>query len=176
MNFIKHFCAILLIVLLQSCVTEDEPSGAAIKSGDTCPYFDITLNDGTLVSTEDLRGHISIIAFFNTSCRDCQMELPELQKVYDYIRVNNPEVKLICISREETAYSIERYWKENSLTLPYSAQPDRTIYNKFASTGIPRVYLVSSQLVITDVWTDNPMATANGIINALTNYFPNNSE
>ncbi|MDE6537066.1 MAG: TlpA family protein disulfide reductase [Muribaculaceae bacterium] len=167
MNFIKHFCAILLIVLLQSCVTEDEPSGATIKPGDACPDFDITLNDGTLVSTEDLRGHISIIAFFNTSCRDCQMELPELQKVYDYIRVNNPEVKLICISREETAYSIERYWKENSLTLPYSAQPDRTIYNKFASTGIPRIYIFDPSLTLIAYFTDNPLPTAETIIGHL---------
>lgn len=167
MNFIKHFCAILLIVLLQSCVTEDEPSGAAIKPGDTCPEFDITLNDGTLVSTEDLRGHISIIAFFNTSCGDCRAELPELQKVYDYIRVNNPEVKLICISREETAYSIERYWKENSLTLPYSAQPDRNIYNKFATTGIPRIYIFDPSLTLIAYFTDNPLPTAETIIGHL---------
>lgn len=53
------------------------------------------------------------------------------------------------------------------ITLPYSAQTDRTVYSLFASSIIPRIYIVSPSLVITHSFTDNPLASYEALMGAI---------
>ena len=106
-----------------------------------------------------------MIVFFHTGCPDCRKELPVLQKIYtDYSR----RIRMVCISREESSAEIVRYWDENHLTLPYSAQENRTVYYQFAKSGIPRVYVIDKELVIRSVFTDNPLASYEDLAEAIT--------
>lgn len=75
---------------------------------------------------------------------------------------------MVCISREESSAEIVRYWDENHLTLPYSAQENRTVYYQFAKSGIPRVYVIDKELVIRSVFTDNPLASYEDLAEAIT--------
>ena len=161
------FIFAISILLLSSCINDDDPEIRSLIPGDLCPDFAIEMNTGTTLSSSDLQGSESIIVFFNTACGDCRKELPVIQEVYDAIISQNLPVRLICISRAENAQSVGRYWHENGLTLPYSAQDDTRIYNLFASSIIPRIYILSSYLVITGCWNDNPMPSADEIMQAL---------
>lgn len=155
----------LLLLLCTSCINEKEPSSANdIAVGDRLPQFEVTLNDGTTVSTKDLEGKKSVIVFFNTLCGDCRDELPVLQQAYEEA---GSEAVFICISREEGKEAVQKFWDENSLTLPYSAQETRDVYNLFASNVIPRLYIADKDLVVTHVFTDNPIATKEEIINGI---------
>lgn len=138
----------LVMVAFTGCVNEREEPVWSLQVGDRLPEFEITLNNGDMVTTESLRGSESVIVFFNTSCVDCRRELPELQKLYDEFLMQNRPVRFMCISREEGAASVAKFWDENHFTMPYSAQTDRRIYNLFASSGIPRLYEVDKNLVI----------------------------
>lgn len=167
MNRFTILISFLFLLLASSCVTEDEPASASLQPGDKCPSFSIEMNTGSVISSESLKGKKSLIVFFNTSCGDCQKELPEIQKVYDYIQSQDLPVNLICISRAESAESIEKYWTSNGLTLPYSAQKDKAVYNLFASSVIPRTYLLSPDLTILKTWSDNPVPTAGELLRCL---------
>ena len=151
-----HSILLLFSFLLVSCITEEEEiqTGINLVVGDKIPSFSVVMNTGETISDKDLSGQLSLIVFFNTGCKDCQKELPVIQRFYD----TYPEYPLICISRAETESSIAKYWKENKLTLPYSAQRDKTIYEKFASQTIPRIYIVSPEGIILHIFTDNPLA------------------
>ncbi|MBR5192928.1 MAG: TlpA family protein disulfide reductase [Bacteroidaceae bacterium] len=165
----KHntYQAILLLFsfLLFSCINEEDDiqTGANLMVGDKIPSFSITMNNGETISDKDLNGQLSLIVFFNTKCKDCQKELPVIQRFYDTF----PEYPLICISRAETESSIAEYWKENKLTLPYSAQKDKAIYEKFAYQGIPRIYIVSPEGIILHIFTDNPLADFATLVKAV---------
>lgn len=141
----------LVMAALTGCVNEREEPVWSLQVGDRLPEFEITLNNGDMVTTESLRGSESVIVFFNTSCVDCRRELPELQKLYDECILQNRPIRFICISREEGAASVAKFWEENNLTMPYSAQTDRRVYNLFASSGIPRLYEADKDLVIIKV-------------------------
>lgn len=100
-----------------------------------------------------------MIVFFNTSCADCQRELPRLNAIYEDSErlaeilpttVYGPG-RVVCIAREESSEDIERLWREKSLNLPYSAQPDRRIYSLFARSIIPRQYIVDPEGVVVRV-------------------------
>ncbi|MDE6717732.1 MAG: TlpA family protein disulfide reductase [Muribaculaceae bacterium] len=159
--------AFILNLALVSCISEEEPDAVSLSVGDKCPDFSVRLNDGKLTSTSDLKGMTSVIVFFNTSCPDCRREFPQIQKVYDFaVSVNRP-ITVLCIARAESDSSIKSYWELNGLSMPYSAQEDKSVYDLFASSVIPRIYIISPSLEITATWSDNPLPTAEEIINKL---------
>ena len=144
------------ILVLQSCIGET-PTGANLQVGDKIPHFEVTMNDGTLVTDSSLAGNPALIVFFHTGCPDCQKELPIVQQFYDYLQTEKSNINLLCISRAEKEASVASYFSEHSLSLPYSAQDDREVYALFATTRIPRIYVVNPEGVITAMWDDQQM-------------------
>lgn len=169
-----------LCMFLVSCINDTHDVTAGLDVGDKVPTFitkacisdslDWRYEDNATtynISSSAFTGKVGIIVFFNTDCEDCQKELPEIQKVYDEIKEDN-NFQLICIAREENADEIKSYWKDHNLTLPFSAQSDRTIYNLFASTIIPRIYITNMQGNISYVHSDSPLATSEQIKQEIT--------
>ena len=121
--------------------------------GDRIPDFSIIMSDGSYVTGEHLRQGVSCIVFFTTECPDCRKTLPHIQRVYD--EFSGKEVRFALISRQEGAESIQTYWLKQGFTMPYSAQEDREIYEMFAKTRVPRVYICKNGL-IKAIFTDAP--------------------
>ena len=151
--------AILLssAIFFFSCIKDREPAGADLKPGDTLPEFSVTLYDGSTISNASLEGSISCIMFFHTGCPDCKAAIPEVQKLSESGIAMEKNVKFVCISREESRDEIKTFWDANKITLPFSAQEDRSVYNKFATTGVPRIYISDRNCRITAVWSDSPI-------------------
>lgn len=155
-KFIYYAFMILVMTMTASCITEDDERGEELAIGDMIPAFEVRMNDGKTLTRDSFRGKDSMIVFFNTDCPDCRKELSLLEIFWQR---HKSELALACISRQEKSDKIEKYWKENGLTLPYSAQEDRKIYNLFAKTSIPRIYIADKNLIIRKVYTDNPLAS-----------------
>ena len=135
----------IALISLCGCITEPVPADneERIGVGDLLPEFRITLSDGSDITTEDLKGRVSLIIFFNTGCVDCQRELPVIQSIFE---AEGEDINCICIAREEGESQIASYWQSNGLSMPYSAQPDRNVYNLFATVGIPRTFIADSDM------------------------------
>lgn len=141
---------------LCSCVTEDTPDNIGLSAGDPLPQFSVTLNDGSTISPSSLRGNVAVIEFFNTGCRDCRDALPTLQRLYDWSLTLN-DVTVTAIARDEDEASIAGYWLDNGLTVPFSPQNGRDVYNLFATAGIPRIYVIDRQGIISSSFgPENP--------------------
>ena len=142
------------LCMLVSCVV-DEPGHDGddtdlVRVGDRLPSFSVEVVDGVdryTFSSEVLTGP-TVIVFFNTSCSDCQRELPVLNEYY-LQHCSEPGFQMVAIAREETEESIRAYWEINNLSIPYSPQSDRRVYNLFATMTIPRVYFCSHTGLIT---------------------------
>ena len=155
-----------VLTVLSGCIKEKQ-TGADLKVGDRLPDFEVVMDDGTVVTDEILSETVSVVMFFHTSCPDCRQVLPQIQKVYDeYASVG---VRIVLISREDPKESVESFWQENGLKMPYSAQNDRKVYEKFAATRIPRVYVNEKGGIIRYVFTDDPNPSYDEICTALEN-------
>lgn len=166
----KHILYLLAFILFGatalSCTSEDDnatDNAIELSIGDRLPDFIVTTNNGTTVSNKSLAGQVSLIVFFHTGCKDCQTELPVIQQFYD----NHPETPLLCISRAESEASVAKFWKTHQLTLPYSAQENRDIFERFAYHTIPRIYVADKEGIIRSIFTDNPLAKYEDIANAV---------
>lgn len=72
------FC-VLMLLITNSCVRDrDVQSVDRISVGDELPEFEVSVNDGSHISTLDLQGKTSVIVFFNTNCSDCRKLMPEI--------------------------------------------------------------------------------------------------
>ena len=145
---------LLLSFALFSCIKEVQ-KGADLGVGDSVPDFTVTMNDGNQVTGVSLREGmgISVIVFFTTQCPDCRETLPHIQRLYQ--EYASEDVKFALISREDTEENIYSFWKDNGFTMPFSAQADRRIYELFARSRVPRVYICRDG-VIKYIFTDKP--------------------
>lgn len=146
----------LLCLLMMGCSSiEDDEAKERVAVGDRVPLFSVEMvKDGerSTFSTAQLTGE-TVIVFFNTTCPDCQRDLPKLNQYYLKHKVDEG-FQMVAISREEGEEDVAAYWKDNGLQIPYSAQNDRRIYELFASSIIPRIYFVSAQGVVTRIFIE----------------------
>lgn len=140
---------LLLLVVLSSCSLGGEDairhSDSLIHVGDSLPEFTIRMSDGTVLMTSDLYGKPSLLVFFSTTCPDCQHELPGLNERYERHGQDTVFVGIACDQSDE---EVADYWTACDFHLPYSAQPDRSVYSLFAKRGIPRVYISDPRGVV----------------------------
>ena len=162
---IRLLVAVLISSLFVSCINDDEIAERECAIGDRLPDFSVTMSDGTSVSGASLRETASLILFFHSSCPDCQQVLPIIQRIYD--EYASAEIQFAFISREEDATTIATYWESQNFTMPYSAQANRNIYELFATSRIPRVYISDSEGIIRYIFTDNPVPTYEELASAL---------
>ena len=154
-----------IAALLVSCIKEKQ-TGADLAVGDRIPEFSVKLNDGSMVHSSSLNEGISCIMFFTTACPDCQNTLPQMQMLYD--EYAEKDIKFLLISRENGESAVSLYWTSNGLGMPYSAQEDRLVYQLFARTGVPRVYICKDGRIHA-IFTDNPTPTCEGMKEVIDN-------
>ena len=162
----KRIVLALVAFTLLGCIKE-EHTAANLQVGDYLPDFRVEMNDGRTVTDDVLKETVSVVMFFHTSCPDCQQVLPQMQKIYDEYASKNVQIALI--SREETEETIEVFWNEKGLKMPYSAQKNRIIYETFAQDRIPRVYICEKGGKIRYIFTDDPNPSYDDLKSALEN-------
>ena len=137
-------------------MSDDEETTELVRVGDRVPLFTVQMVDSdgseTMFSTAWLTGE-TVIVLFNTSCSDCKRDLPLLNDYYLQHR-NDKGFQKVAISREEGAESVAAYWAANGLIIPYSAQPDRRIYNLFATSIIPRIYFCGADHIVSRIFIE----------------------
>lgn len=145
--------AILWLVFLPSLgrermavINADRESRAAksslVKIGDPAPDFSVTDADGKTIRLSDLKGKVVLINFFATWCGPCKLELPHIERIWQE-HGGNQGFQLLVIGREESPESVTAFRSENDFSFPIAPDPQREIYDRFATQGIPRTLLVS---------------------------------
>lgn len=148
------FLLLSLCIIFSGCI-KDKDIDYELEPGDFLPDFSVMMTDGSIVTDEMLKGKVSFVMFFHTGCKDCQKTLPIVQEIYDEYLSEN--VSFVLISREEGKNEIEAYWKKNGLYMTYSAQNDRNVYELFAQSRIPRIYINDRNGIIRNIFTDDPV-------------------
>lgn len=170
MKFYVPLICVVALLLPCSCIV-DEPSAEddVITIGDMLPHFSVIMNDGSIVTSDSLCCTPSVVMFFHTDCPDCRQTLPLVQRLYETYATQG--VSFAVISREEDAASVAAYWDEHELTIPYSAQSDRTIYELFAYRRVPRIYISVQGGIVCHIFADNPIPQYSALDNALRTIF-----
>lgn len=148
----RVFVCLCLSLLLVACIDEEQEAVSSVAPGDRLPSFAVIDERGEEVTEASFVGTVSMLVLFNTTCPDCQRDLPVIQALYEAYG-GDGRVRFFCISREEPYDSVRDYWDANGLSLPFSAQDDRAVYELFTNEGIPFVVISDGQGIIRYTYT-----------------------
>lgn len=149
---------LLFVAVLTACVTEEEEDNGAtaiVNVGDNVPDFTLHGSDGLDVISSSLNGQPYILNFFDTRCKDCQQLLPVLQQIYDKYQ---GKVPILNVPRSQSEEEVKAYWDQERLSLPFYTASDKDLYYKFATSIVPRTYVVDGSGKVCIAFTDSPIA------------------
>jgi peroxiredoxin len=141
----KIILGLLLISIASITMKAQEGDGTLNKVGDKAPEFICTTIDGVTINSKDLVGKVIMVNFFATWCPPCKKELPVLQKNIAEKYANNKDFVLVVLGREHSMDEMKEYAKKTGLLLPFSPDPERKIYSKYASVTIPRNVIIDKK-------------------------------
>ena len=112
-------------------------ASGSIKVGAIAPSFELTLIDGTKVSSADLRGQVVVINFWATWCGPCKTELPLLDRYYQLQKIHG--LRVFAITTEDSLQPFQL----KKLFAALHIQPARKIKGGYAALGaLPTNYVI----------------------------------
>lgn len=153
----RYIISLVVAVVAVGCVSENLPSkeeSSKVYEGDMAPKFSTTLLDGTEVSLDDYRGAPLLLIMFDCGCPDCKNLLDDLHSA---ISEGEKVPAILAIGRDSDSALIEQYRADNVYTIPMAPDPDRAVYGLYASTYVPRAYLLddSGRIVMMTIEYDD---------------------
>jgi len=111
------------------------------KTGQVSPGFLVATTDGNTFDSESKRVGPALVNFFATWCGPCQSELTRLEPEI-WQRYRDRGLNIIVIGVGEQAEAVGEFRTKHSLSFPMAADPVNQVFTKFATSYIPRNYLI----------------------------------
>jgi peroxiredoxin len=121
-----------------------EEYGYLVKIGQQLPDFEMTLTDGKIVKSGDLKGKVVMLQFTASWCGVCRKEMPHIESEIWKKHKNNPDFALIGIDMDEPLEKVIDFSKTMNITYPLALDPGAKIFYTFAAekAGVTRNVIV----------------------------------
>ena len=115
-----------------------------VKVGQVAPDFSVEMLDGRTIKLSELRGKVVMLCFWATWCPPCRQEMAHLQEgVIDHFA--GKDLVVLPISRGEKRDVVEKFIADNSYTFGVGLDPERAIYDLYASNFVPRTFIINKR-------------------------------
>jgi cytochrome c biogenesis protein CcmG/thiol:disulfide interchange protein DsbE len=110
---------------------------ATPRVGEIAPPFELTLIDGSKISSEQLRGQVVVLNFWATWCGPCKAELPLLDSYYNLQKSHGLKVYAIATEDSLPIYQMKKLFAMMHM------QPARRIKGPYEPmTGVPTNFII----------------------------------
>ena len=109
------------------------------------PASSFVLLDGSKISTEQMKGKVTLVNFWATSCTTCVAEMPEIVTTYNTYRDKGYDTLAVAMSYDPPAYVVNF---SESRKLPFKVAIDNTGANAKAWGDVkltPTTYLLNKR-------------------------------
>ena len=126
--------------------TEQETT--IVKVGDMAPDFTVEMLDGRSLKLSEMKGKVVLVVFWATWCGSCMEEFKEIPEKIVKRFEGKEDFIFVPISRGEDRETVQK--KMNQLrrvgiVFPVGLDPDKKIYESYASLFIPRNFLIDRE-------------------------------
>ncbi|MBL7021698.1 MAG: TlpA family protein disulfide reductase [Nitrospinaceae bacterium] len=88
-----------------------------VMRGNRFPDLELNAPDGTQMSLSTLKRHVVFLHFWGSWCPPCQIEFPELQKLYDVFS-NSPDIDFVLVQTREPITKSRQWANRRGITMP----------------------------------------------------------
>ena len=113
-----HFKKWLMVAALTAAAVAMQGCGTQ-----AAPESTFVLLDGTRQTTQDLRGKVTLVNFWATSCTTCVAEMPEIVATYDKYKTQGFETLAVAMSYDPPSYVVNF---TETRKLPFKVAIDNT--------------------------------------------------
>ncbi|CAN7753456.1 TlpA family protein disulfide reductase [Acidovorax sp. LjRoot66] len=112
------------------------------------PESSFTLLDGSSVSTSDLRGKVTLINFWATSCTTCVAEMPMLSATYEKFRSRGYETIAVAMNYDPPVYVVN-FAQTRKLPFPVAIDNTGVVAKAWGDVNVtPTTFLVNKRGVV----------------------------
>ena len=140
--------ATITAILTTACVGDNLPTHAEstiIREGMTAPNFWVDTLDGSEFTLSECRCEVVLLIFFSHQCPDCKALFDDIEA---QIEPQKADFNIIAINRDGDLNDTAIYREERGYTLNMAADPDKQIYSLYATTYVPRCYVIDREGVV----------------------------
>ena len=128
------------------------PSADEIKTGvdigEQLPDFTLTLRTGETVTLSEMIGKPVLLNLSTTWCPPCQIEFPEIQKIYDDY---GESIYVLIVSSREKEADVDAYFDKSGFTFPVAYDPTGSIFGHYYTIEfIPQTWILDKNGVVVD--------------------------
>lgn len=128
----------------EQAAQDETATTTLVKEGVQAPDFTVEMFDGSTQTLSSLKGKVVLVNFWATWCPPCREELKRVQQ--DLVeRFAGEEFVFIPISRGEERETVAAFREQMGYTFAMGLDPERKIYDLFASNFIPRNFLIDKE-------------------------------
>ncbi len=109
--------------------------GYIVEIGQQMPDIEMTLTDGTKITTADLKGKVVMLQFTASWCGVCRREMPHIEKEIWQKHKDNNDFVLIGVDLDEPLDKVKKFAGDMKITYPLALDPGGEIFYTFAAQG-----------------------------------------
>ena len=148
MKTMKQIALLLFTVCAVACgtINEELPTyeeSSIVTAGEYAPNFSATTLTGDSFTLSAYQGNPVFLILFSHTCPDCKSLFDDVMLYKAQIEAF--DTKIIAVSRGGSAEEIEAYMMLHNYDFDAIADADATIYRLYATTYVPRTYLINQQ-------------------------------
>ncbi len=113
----------IIRIALLTAATALALAGTGCSSSEPAPPSTFVLLDGSKSTTADLKGKVTLVNFWATTCVSCVKEMPQLAATYDKFKSRGFETVAVAMSCDPPSYVVSF---AQSRQLPFKVAIDNT--------------------------------------------------
>ena len=129
----KEIVFILLMILLANCSTDEK-----------VPDFELQTLDGKIINSEEIKGKIVVLDFWDTHCGPCIQLMPHMEELYSKYK-DNPGVLIFIVNAGwQSIDEAKSFVSKHNYDLPF-AYMTKQESRKLKVREIPKTIMIDKQ-------------------------------
>ena len=124
---------------------KDEP--AYSMKGKVSPDFTLAKLGGGNVTLSNEKAKVVVLDFWATWCGSCIAAFPGLERIQKWTIENKQPVAFYCVNVKEEPVKVEKFRKENKMSIPVLMDKDGVVCKKYKVPGFPTTIIIADGLI-----------------------------